>query len=154
MAWHNGVELLKKAINENLNFSFESTLGANTIPGLLRNASSQGFHVRIWYVGLSSPELHIARVCQRVERGGHDIPESDIRRRYEQSRLNLIGLMPHLIGLKVFDNSAEADPEQGIPPEPELLLHMENQRIVGPSDLTKTPAWAEPIVAAATKHSR
>ena len=88
MAWQNGVELLRKAIKEKLDFSFESTLGANTIPGLLRDAASQGFHVRIWFVGLSNPELHIARVRQRVERGGHAIPESDIRRRYESSRLN------------------------------------------------------------------
>ena len=32
IAWHNGVELLRKAIKEKLDYSFESTLGANTIP--------------------------------------------------------------------------------------------------------------------------
>lgn len=153
-AWHNGVELLRKAIKERLDFSFESTLGATTIPGLLRDAANKGFHVRIWYVGLSSPELHIARVRQRVRRGGHSISETDIRRRYERSRLNLIELMPHLTGLKVFDNSVEADPAEGQPPTPELLLHVENRRVVAPSDLTMTPAWAEPIVAAAIKHAR
>jgi len=83
-AWHNGVELLRKAIKERLDFSFESTLGASTIPGLLRDAANEGLHVRIWYVGLSSPELHIARVRQRVSRGGHSISEEDIRRRYER----------------------------------------------------------------------
>lgn len=153
-AWHNGVELLRKAIEERLDFSFESTLGANTIPGLLRDADNKGFHVRIWYVGLSSPELHIARVRQRVSRGGHSISEKDIRRRYERSRFNLIELMPHLIALKVFDNSIEADPEEGRPPTPKLLLYVESQRIVAPSDLSMTPAWAEPIVAAAIKHAR
>ncbi|MFY9620162.1 MAG: zeta toxin family protein [Pyrinomonadaceae bacterium] len=153
-AWHNGVELLRTAIKERLDFSFESTLGATTIPGLLRDAANEGFHVRIWYVGLSSPELHIARVRQRVSRGGHPIPEADIQRRYERSRLNLIELMPHLTGLKVFDNSVEADPEEGQPPTPELLLHIENRRIVARSDLNMTPAWAEPIVAAAIKHAR
>ena len=153
MAWHNGVELLKKAIKERLDFSFESTLGANTIPRLLREAAKEGLHVRVWYAGLSSPELHIARVRQRVSRGGHFISEEDIRRRYERSRLNLIELIPHLIGLKVFDNSAEADPEEDQPPIPKLILHVENQQIVGPSDLTNTPAWAEPIVAAAIKQA-
>lgn len=150
-AWQNGVELLRKAIKERLDFSFESTLGANTIPGLLREAANAGFHVRIWYVGLSSPELHIARVQQRVSRGGHSISESDIRRRYERSRLNLIELMPHLIGFKVFDNSADADPHLGQAPKPDLILHVEDRRIVGPSDLRNTPAWAEPIVTAAIK---
>lgn len=154
LAWHNGVELLKRAIKERLDFSFESTLGANTIPRLLLEAANEGLHVRVWYVGLSSPELHIARVRQRVSRGGHSISDEDIRRRYERSRVNLIELIPHLMGLKVFDNSTGADPEEGQPPKPELLLHVENQRIVGPSDLTKTPTWAEPIVAAAIKHAR
>jgi predicted ABC-type ATPase len=154
MAWHNGVETLRKAIKQKLDFSFESTLGANTIPALLRDAVNEGLHVRIWYVGLSSPELHIARVRQRVSRGGHAISEGDIRRRYERSRLNLISLIPHLVGLKVFDNSAEADPEQGHPPKPKLLLHVEGRQLVSPSDLTMTPAWAEPIVTAAIKHAR
>lgn len=154
VAWHNGVELLKKAAKEKLNFSFESTLAGNTIPNLLRDAANTGLHVRIWYVALSSPELHIARVRQRVSRGGHDIPEDVIRDRYDRSRSNLIELIPHLSGLKVFDNSAEADPERGTLPKPELLLHLENRRIITTSDLTTTPAWAEPIVAAAIKHSR
>jgi predicted ABC-type ATPase len=111
-------------------------------------------HVSIWYVGLSSPELHIARVQRRVSRGGHDISEEDIRRRYERSRLNLIELIPHLTSLKVFDNSFEADLEDAQAPKPILVLSMENGRIVGPSDLTKTPAWAKAIVEAAVKYER
>lgn len=102
IAWHNGVALLKTAIQEKLDYSFESTLGANTIPGLLRDAANGGFNVRVWYVGLSSPELHISRVRRRVSRGGHPISESDIRRRYDASRANLINLIPHLTGFKVF----------------------------------------------------
>ncbi|HKV34357.1 MAG TPA: hypothetical protein VJP89_08555 [Pyrinomonadaceae bacterium] len=96
----------------------------------------------------------MARVRQRVSRGGHDIPEADIRRRYEQSRRNLIELIPYLTELKVFDNSAEADPNEGDPPQPVLLLHSKNGQILAPSDLIKTPAWAEPIVAAAIKHAQ
>src|SRR3981081_1688402 len=109
-AWHEGARLLKRAIDERLDFAFETTLGANTIPRLLRQAANSGLEVYIWYVGLESPELHIARVKSRVARGGHDISEADIRRRYERSRLNLIDLLPFLRGLRMFDNSAEADP--------------------------------------------
>ncbi|HKO62485.1 MAG TPA: zeta toxin family protein [Pyrinomonadaceae bacterium] len=153
VAWHNGVELLKKAVKEKLNFSFESTLAGNTIPKLLRDAAHAGRQVRIWYIGLSSPELHIARVLQRVRRGGHSIPEDVIRHRYERSQSNLIDLIPHLTGLKVFDNSAEADPAEGKAPKPKLLLHLESGRILTGSHLTATPAWAKPIVAAAIKHA-
>lgn len=150
-AWTNGVELLKLAIKENLDFSFETTLGGTTIQQLLVEAAGRGFRLAIWYVGLSSPELHIARVQQRVSRGGHDIPEEAIRRRYESSRRNLINLIPHLTRLRVFDNSFEADPEEGQAPKPVLVLSIESGTIVGPSDLTKTPGWAKPIVEAAIK---
>jgi predicted ABC-type ATPase len=150
-AWHEGVRLLKRAIDERLDFAFETTLGANTVPRLLEKAASAGVEINVWYVGLESPELHLARVKSRVARGGHDIPEEDIRRRYKHSRLNLIDLLPSLRALRIFDNSAEADPAGGKTPKPILVLSMERGKILGPKDLTHTPVWAKPIVAAALK---
>jgi predicted ABC-type ATPase len=152
-AWSAGVSLLKRAIEQRLDFAFETTLGANTIPRLLAHAASQGIEIDVWYVGLSNPELHMERVQARVRRGGHDIAESDIRRRYEHSRLNLIALLPSLTALRVYDNSADADPAAGHTPSPSLVLHMERGRILNPSALPSTPNWAKPIVAAALKLS-
>ena len=152
-AWHQGRRLLERAISERLDYTFETTLGANTIPRLLAEAAAQGFEVRIWYVGLEGPELHIRRVRSRMRQGGHDISERDIRRRYEHSRLNLIHLMPKLAALRVYDNSVEADPAAGKKPAPLLVLHMEKAKILNREDLARSPAWARPIVAAALKLS-
>lgn len=99
---------------------------------------------------MSSPELHIARVRAQVSRGGHDIPEARVRDRYDQSRLNLIELMPRLTELRVFDNSIEADPHSGIAPRPVLILHMIDGRLIETVDLPTTPPWARPLVVAAT----
>lgn len=150
-AWHQGKRLLEQAIARRLYFAFETTLGANTIPRLLAQAASQGIEVHVWYAGLSSPERHIERVRARVRKGGHDIPEADIRRRYEHSRLNLIHLLPKLTAVRVYDNSADADPATGQAPAPRLVLHLDHGKIVGPADLSHTPDWAKPIVAAALK---
>ncbi len=150
-AWQQGRFLLETAIARRLDFAFETTLGANTIPRLLSKAVSKGADVHVWYAGLSSPELHIERVRARVRKGGHDISEADIRRRYKHSRLNLIHLLPVLTALRVYDNSIEADPAAGKEPTPKLVLHRERGKIVGPADLSKTPEWAKPIVAAALK---
>jgi hypothetical protein len=111
----------------------------------------EGLEVRVWYAGLSSPELHMARVRKSHARGGHDIPEADIRRRYDTSRLNLVRLLPRLTELRVYDNSVEADPQSGRSPRPLLVLHMFRGRIRNPKDLTKTPVWAKPVVAAALR---
>ena len=150
-AWNQGRRLLQRAIAERLNFAFETTLGGNTIPALLSSAVSAGLEVRVWYVGLSSVELHIARVRARVEKGGHPIPEQKIRERFDRSRLNLIRLLPRLTELLVYDNSSEANPDAGERPEPKLLLHMDSGKIVGSCDLRLIPEWAKPIVAAALK---
>jgi len=150
-AWHQGRRLLERAIRERKDFAFETTLGGSTMPRLLTEAASEGFEVRIWYVGLASPDLHIERVRNRVRAGGHDIPESSIRRRWRHSRLNLVQLLPHLSELRVYDNSADADPAAGNAPQPALVLHLDHGEIVGPPDLSSTPEWAKPIVAAALK---
>jgi len=150
-AWHEGVRLLKRAIDERLEFAFETTLGANTIPRLLRKAAKTGIEIYVWYVGLESPELHIARVRSRVARGGHHISDEDVYRRYEHSRLNLIELLPVVRAIRIFDNSAEADPALGLPAKLILVLSMDRGKIVEPKDLSHTPTWAKPIVATALR---
>jgi hypothetical protein len=105
----------------------------------------------VWFAGLNGPDLHIKRVAARVARGGHSIPEATIRTRYDESRLNLIQLMPSLAELRVYDNSKEADPARGVPPEPLLVLHVSRGKIVRVCDLARTPGWAKPIVAAALR---
>jgi len=153
VAWHQGRRLLERAIAERLDFAFETTLGGSTLAKLLALAADKGAEVHVLYIGLASPELHIARVRSRVRAGGHAIPEADIRRRYEHSRLNLIHLLPKLASLRVYDNSAEADPGRGRVPEPLLVLHLENGKIRNPNGLPGAPDWAKPIVAAAVKLS-
>src|SRR5260370_2466477 len=150
-AWHEGRRLLERAIRERKDFAFETTLGGSTMPRLLSEAASQGFEVRIWYVGLASADLHIERVRNRVRAGGHDIPESSIRRRWRHSRLNLVQLLPHVTELRVYDNSADADPAAPPAPPPVLVVQLDRGEIVGPPDLSSTPEWAKPIVAAALK---
>jgi predicted ABC-type ATPase len=152
-AWSKGKRLLERAIAEKLTFAFETTLGGETITALLAKALSAGIDVRIWYVGLNSPELHLARVRSRVKKGGHDIPEAQIRERYVRSRLNLIRLLAQLTELRVYDNTAEADPYAGAAPEPQFVLHMVRGKIKSTCDLALAPDWAKPILAAAMKSS-
>lgn len=154
-AWNEGRRLLTRAIEERLDFAFETTLGGHTITELLERATERGFAVKVWFVGLASLELHLQRIRRRVARGGHDIPEGTVRERFRRGRENLIRLLPCLAALRLFDNSAEGDPNRGAAPAPRLLLDYRRNRIFWPSDLctlmTNTPQWAKPIVAAVLK---
>jgi predicted ABC-type ATPase len=155
-SWKRMKNRLEDAIETRESFAFESTLGGNTIPALLRKAAEAGIEVYIWFVGLSSPEMHMQRVRARVAAGGHDIPEEKIRERWNASRMNIIELLPVITELVLFDNSEEGDPAKGEARAPRLLLHWRQGRIVAPPipELDATPAWARPIAGAALKFQR
>ncbi|HEX5726473.1 MAG TPA: zeta toxin family protein [Longimicrobiaceae bacterium] len=150
-AWLQGKRLLQKAIAGRLEFAFETTLGGNTIPALLADAHDAGLAVRVWYIGLEGPELHLARVRARVADGGHDIPEARIRERYDRSRENLVRLLPKLTELRVFDNTEEGNPALGVAPRPRLILHMADRVIREACEATAVPQWAKPLFLAALR---
>jgi predicted ABC-type ATPase len=150
-AWKLGYDALQRAINKHEDFSFETTLGGNAIARALHQAIKSGLRVYIWYVGLASPELHIARVRARVARGGHDIPEAKIRERYSKSLANLVSFIGAATEIHVFDNSAES--ADGLP-QSVRVFRMRGQRIIEPdleALIAQTPNWAKPVVAAAIK---
>lgn len=151
-AWAEGVRRLDEAIAGGQSYAFETTLGGQTIAAKISAAA--GTHdVIIWFCGLDSPERHLRRVQARVARGGHDIPEAKVRARYPQAQRNLIALMPRLVHLSVYDNSAEVEMGQAVP-DPLLVLEMAAGHLVQPSAhdraaLERTPEWAKPLVEAA-----
>ena len=144
LVWRHGVERLQQSISGNTNWVFETTLGGRTITRLLLQAAAQDRKVRIWYCGLESPEKHIERVRARVARGGHDIPEHQIRYRYVASLKNLCRLAPCVEHLAVYDNSRDLDPSGR--PSPRLLLKAEQGRIIALAN--NLPPWARSIAGA------
>lgn len=146
-AWRIGKERLEASIAERHSFNFETTLGGTTITRLLAKAHDNGLRLRIWYCGLSDSELHIAGVHACVRRGGHDIPATKIRERYDASRNNLCSILPSLDELMLHDNSTEANPTSGEPPRPVQLLHFRNGKIL--NRVSAMPNWAKPIAAIA-----
>jgi predicted ABC-type ATPase len=150
-AWNLGFELLNRSIERNEDFSFETTLGGNSITQALMRAAASDLEVLIFYVRLDSPERHIARVAARVTRGGHPITGEKIRERYPKSLANLIRLLVCASEVRIYDNSDES--ADGAP-RARLVLSMSRQRIVDvhPDDLlARTPEWARPVVAAAIR---
>ncbi|MCL1498896.1 hypothetical protein A7D16_00655 [Xanthomonas nasturtii] len=153
-AWQEGVRRLRQAMADGSDFAFETTLGATTIPRLLREASVQ-HTVAVWFCGLATVDLHVQRVAARVAAGGHAIPEHKIRARYDTSRANLIALLPHLAVLHVYDNSAPADAAGQAAPT--LVLELDRSGLhypQTPAELAQVPDWAKPIVMAALETRR
>lgn len=66
----------------------ESTLSGRTFRSALEKAREAGFEITIVFVYLQSADACIARVAERVRKGGHAVPEADIRRRFPRSIAN------------------------------------------------------------------
>ena len=151
-AWAEGMRRLDEAVSTGRSFAFETTLGGYSVAARLK-AAARTHDVLMWFCGLASPELHIARVQARVAAGGHAIPETKIRERWTASIAHLIALLPDLAEVRLFDNSASVAPGDPVP-DPRPVAVMGRGRLVWPGTqegerLAATPDWAKPVLGAA-----
>ncbi|MDE6012908.1 MAG: zeta toxin family protein [Prevotella sp.] len=100
------LQRIEELLGKDVTFSIETTLATKSYINLVRNAQKQGYSVKLLFFWLRNPELAIQRVAERVENGGHNIPESIIRRRYIAGISNLFRLfMNEVDSWVIFDNS-------------------------------------------------
>ena len=109
-AGRQAVARLRHLTSERETFVFETTLSGNQPIALMSDARRVGYVVDLFFVVLSSVDLHIRRVAGRVRMGGHDIPSADLRRRYPRSVRNLAKAIPLANTCTILDNS-RAEPE-------------------------------------------
>lgn len=74
---------VKEAVTKRESFAIETTLSGSAYLKHIREWQSLGYEVSLFFLQLSSVDLAIRRVAQRVKQGGHHIPEAVIRRRYQ-----------------------------------------------------------------------
>ena len=79
---------LDNYISENQSFIVETTLSGTYINKVAKRAKEQGYNIKLIYLFLDNPQLCIERVKTRVLKGGHDVKEEDIVRRFYRSRNN------------------------------------------------------------------
>ena len=66
----------------------ESTLSGRSFRRVLEKARAKGFRTTVFLVHLDCADACVARVKERVRKGGHDVPEVDVRRRFSRSLAN------------------------------------------------------------------
>ena len=73
---------------------------------LMERARKAGYQVGLVFVALADVDLNVKRVAERVSKGGHDIPDAIIRRRYPKSFANLPKAIKVAHGCLIYDNSS------------------------------------------------
>ena len=79
------LEEFRQYVSRRETFALESTLSGKTYIALLKQSKRRGFRIYLHYLWLPNPAVAIARVHERVKKGGHDVPVADIRRRFFRS---------------------------------------------------------------------
>lgn len=77
---------------------------------LLRRARESGYRIVLVFIGVEEPTLLIGRVMQRVEAGGHDVPDEKILGRYPRTLRNLQPALRLAHHAFLFDNSSASEP--------------------------------------------
>ena len=71
-------------------FAFETTLSGRSYLSLFKKLRAGGYRIHLIFLWLPRVELAIQRVKERVHRGGHSVPEQDVRRRFDRGIKNLL----------------------------------------------------------------
>ena len=130
-AGREAILMARKFLEQRASFTIETTLAGNGQLLLLREAKQAGYQVEVLYIALDNAEMNLDRVQLRMSRGGHDVPDEDVRRRYKRSIANAPkALLAADVGI-VFDNSGS---------EPAPMLRLKSGLIIWESQ-GPTPLW-------------
>jgi predicted ABC-type ATPase len=71
---------IREAASRGESFALETTLADRAFARSIPEWRAAEYSVSLWFLSLSSPELAIARVAERVRQGGHFVPDAVVRR--------------------------------------------------------------------------
>jgi predicted ABC-type ATPase len=99
-------DLVKRGLSFCMETVFSDPVGDKL--QFLKDAQAEGYTVIGVFITLSDPALSIARVAQRVVRGGHDVPDDKLKSRFERTAQNIQAALHFVdVGLLIDNSSAE-----------------------------------------------
>jgi predicted ABC-type ATPase len=100
------LEQIRRLAAQRADFALETTLAGRGYQAMLRTYRQRSYVVSLYFLWLPSVQLALERVAERVRVGGHNVPEEDVRRRYQRGIRNLFQVYrPLLDSWIVYDNS-------------------------------------------------
>lgn len=135
LAFEIAERLRSSLLTEGLSFCTETVFSdpQGSKLDFLKQARLSGYSVFLIFIGLSGTELSIARVMQRVESGGHDVPDDKLRSRFSRTLENLRKAIPVVNEAYLFDNSSDREPFRLV------AIYSDGQAVRRADSL---PAWA------------
>lgn len=95
---------INECIEKGVSFTQETTLSGRKTEATAKQVAAIGYHVRLFYIGLDTAAESLVRIENRVRRGGHDIPENDVERRFAGRWEALAKVLPYCDEAEFYDN--------------------------------------------------
>jgi len=98
------LEQIEARIAEKVTFSIETTLATRSYLQLAEKAHLQGYEVILLFFALPSAEMAKQSVALRVSKGGHNIPDEVVERRFALGIKNLFKFIEVVDEWHVYEN--------------------------------------------------
>ncbi|WP_455037175.1 zeta toxin family protein [Leptotrichia massiliensis] len=99
------INLRNDCLKYGKSFNEETTLTGKTILKTIDKAKELGYELQLFYVGVNNPEIAKERIRNRVEKGGHNIADEIVEKRYYESLKNLKQMITKFDEVYLYDNS-------------------------------------------------
>ncbi|MEO8147985.1 MAG: AAA family ATPase [Bacteroidia bacterium] len=98
--------------NKNRNVILESTMSGLFLKNLFRDFKNRNYQVQILFVVLNDANACIERIKVRVSKGGHHVPDDDVKRRFIRGKNNFWNIYKDLADRWMLLDNSEFSYEQ------------------------------------------
>jgi len=105
------LEQVRSLAERNTDFAFETTLSGKSYISFLKYLEEKGYSINIFFLWIPNAELAINRIKDRVANGGHDVPATDVKRRFHRGIYNFLNYYRPLADTWLLFNNADAAPQ-------------------------------------------
>jgi predicted ABC-type ATPase len=106
------LEEIERLAAQALDFGLETTLSGRSYVGIMRKLKQRGYKVHIYFLWVPTDDVTLSRVRERVLKGGHDVPEVDVRRRFSRSIENFFNHYRLLADAWILFNNSNVPPSE------------------------------------------
>lgn len=104
------LERIGELTKDKEDFGFETTLSGRSYLRMLQQMKENDYRVVLFFLCLPCADVAVSRVANRVRQGGHNVPEVDIRRRFDLGLWNLFHLYRPLADMWVLYDASRLPP--------------------------------------------
>lgn len=130
-------EMRNKLLLEGRSFCFETVFSHPSKIDFIARAKALGYQIILVFIHLESAGLNKARVSQRVEEGGHNVPHDKVETRIPRLLANIKTAIPLCDHVRLLDNSRADDPFQ-------MVITMRDGAVE--SHRFPVPDWAQALI--------